>query len=374
MPLQSILFDHPQCIDDVVSMSPRAKGRSLLQQQLNSFFSAIAICDDEPRTEDPGAAVDATEAVKQNVHGLLSNDSCNGLLPQLRADAFPSRQAIFSQCPVLVDIALWLLDGVVFELTLNVNRVLLFEIFFPTWWGSLYIHFILTHWHNNCDRHTQFLFDAHQVASCLQAAKQHSRLRCRATNDTRVERPGSNGVELVIVIPRDFIQCRPGLGVIVSLLDILLPSSRPCSQREGRHECRNERLSDGTTKKKLQSYSVREPGQTWHWFWLPSPKSPLPNPFPLASVEAKKNPTHQRPCTSKDKRLEPRLQWGTEDCNNVNGKCPMPATMSSRNKKHIMWDNSICCLSLGWLRLRVFTFPTISLCIYRLSLQQAVHC
>ena len=101
MPLQSILFDHPQCIDDVVSMSPRAKGRSLLQQQLNSFFSAIAICDDEPPTEDPGAAVDATEAVKQNVHGLLSNDSCNGLLPQLRADAFPSRQAIFSQCPVL---------------------------------------------------------------------------------------------------------------------------------------------------------------------------------------------------------------------------------------------------------------------------------
>ena len=122
MPLQSILFDHPQCIDDVVSMSPRAKGRSLLQQQLNSFFSAIAICDDEPRTEDPGAAVDATEAVKQNVHGLLSNDSCNGLLPQLRADAFPSRQAIFSQCPVLVDIALWLLDGVVFQLTLNVNQ------------------------------------------------------------------------------------------------------------------------------------------------------------------------------------------------------------------------------------------------------------
>ena len=137
--------------------------------------------------------------------------------------------------------------GVVFQLTMNVNRVLLFEIFFPTWWGSLYIHLILTHCHNNCDRHTQFLFDAYQVASCLQAAKQHSRLRCRATNETRVERPGSNGVELVIVIPRHYIQCRPGLGVIISLLDILLPSLRPSSQREGRHDCRNERVSDGTT-------------------------------------------------------------------------------------------------------------------------------
>ena len=44
-------------------------------------------------------------------------------------------------------------------------------------------------------------------------------------------------------------------------------------------------------------WDVREPWQTWHWFLLPSPKWPLPNPFRLAYAEAKKNPEQQRPCT-----------------------------------------------------------------------------
>ena len=55
-------------------MSPRSKGRSLLEQNGDSLFSAVAICGDEPSTQTRSAAVDTTKAMKQNVHGPLSND------------------------------------------------------------------------------------------------------------------------------------------------------------------------------------------------------------------------------------------------------------------------------------------------------------
>jgi len=80
-------------------MSPRLKGRSLLELNAESLFNAVAICDDEPSsTQNCSAAVDITKAMKQNVLRPLSNDSRDGLLPQLEAYALPSGEAFLLQC------------------------------------------------------------------------------------------------------------------------------------------------------------------------------------------------------------------------------------------------------------------------------------
>ena len=50
-----------------------------------------------------------TKAMKQNVHGPLSNDSGDGLLPQLEAYALPTGEAFLFQLLVLICTALGLL-------------------------------------------------------------------------------------------------------------------------------------------------------------------------------------------------------------------------------------------------------------------------
>jgi hypothetical protein len=55
-------------------MAPRAKRQSLCKQHLDRIFRAVAIGCDEPSTQNRSAAVDTTKAMKQNVHGPLSND------------------------------------------------------------------------------------------------------------------------------------------------------------------------------------------------------------------------------------------------------------------------------------------------------------
>jgi len=89
----------------------------------SSVFSAVAICGDEPSTQNRSAAVDTSKAMKQNVHGPLSNDSRDGLLPQLEAYALPSGEAFLLQCLVLIGTAPGLLHCDVVQLTMNMKDI-----------------------------------------------------------------------------------------------------------------------------------------------------------------------------------------------------------------------------------------------------------
>ena len=100
VPLTALLFHHPQCLQNIVSMAPRAKRRSLCKQQLDRIFRAVAIGCDEPSTQNRSAAVDTIKAMKQNVPGLVCIDGNDWLLPQLEAYAFPIGQAVLLQCSV----------------------------------------------------------------------------------------------------------------------------------------------------------------------------------------------------------------------------------------------------------------------------------
>ena len=100
VPLTALLFHHPPCLQNIVSMVPRTKRQSLCKQHLDRIFRAVAIGCDEPSTQNRSAAVDATKAMKQNVHGLVCVDGNDWLLPQLEAYAFPIGEAILLQCVV----------------------------------------------------------------------------------------------------------------------------------------------------------------------------------------------------------------------------------------------------------------------------------
>ena len=99
----------------------------------------------------------------------------------------------------------------------------------------MYIHFSLTHGNNLCHRHAEIFFDDIQVASGLEAAKQHSCPFCRLANKATIHRPRSYGWEAVIVLLDDFIQGRPWRSVIVRILDVFLPGLRPLQHLTSRH-------------------------------------------------------------------------------------------------------------------------------------------
>lgn len=56
---------------------------------------------DEPSTEYGSAAIDPAEAMKQNMRGLFSMHSRNGLLPKLLAYVFPVSDACAASLSVL---------------------------------------------------------------------------------------------------------------------------------------------------------------------------------------------------------------------------------------------------------------------------------
>ena len=87
---------------------------------------------------------------------------------------------------------------------MNMNYIVLTEVILPIRWSSMYIHFSLAHGNNHCHRHAEIFFDDSQVASSLQAAKQHSRPFCRLANKATIHRPCSYGFETVIVLSGDF--------------------------------------------------------------------------------------------------------------------------------------------------------------------------
>ena len=97
-PLRALLFHHPQHIQNIVSMAPRAKRRSLCEQQLDRILRAVVIGHNEPSTQNRSAAIDPTKAMKQNVHGLVFVDGNDWLLPQLEAYALPAGEAFPLQC------------------------------------------------------------------------------------------------------------------------------------------------------------------------------------------------------------------------------------------------------------------------------------
>ena len=188
LPLTAMSFHHPQCLQNVVSMAPGAKRRSLSDQR---SWSHPLRCNhtlrcDQPGTHNRSAAVDATEAMKQNVHGLVRGDSNDRLLPELELTyAFPSGQATLLQWFVLIRITAWLLDCDVVQLTMNMNHILSMEVAMPVWWSSRHIHFSVTHGNNHCHRDTKLFFEDFPVASCLEAATQQScpiPLACKECN------------------------------------------------------------------------------------------------------------------------------------------------------------------------------------------------
>ena len=233
--LRALLFHHPQRIQNIVSMAPWAKRRSLCKQQLDRIFRAVVIGHNEPSTQNRGAAIDPTKAMKQNVHGLVFVDGNDWLLPQLEAYAFPVGEAFLLQCFVPFRVAARLLHCDVIQLTMNMNYIVLTELILPIRWSSMYIHFSLTHGNNHCHRHAEIFFDDIQVASGLQAAKRHSCPFCRLANKATIHRPRSYGWEAVIVLLDDFIQGRPWNSVIVRILDVFLPGLRPLQHLTSRH-------------------------------------------------------------------------------------------------------------------------------------------
>ena len=73
-PLRALWFHHPQCIQNIVSMAPWAKRWPLCEQQLDRILRAVVIGHNKPSTQNRGAAIDPTKAMKQNVHGLVFVD------------------------------------------------------------------------------------------------------------------------------------------------------------------------------------------------------------------------------------------------------------------------------------------------------------
>ena len=132
------------------------------------------------------------------------------------------------------------------------------EVILPIRWSSsMYIHFSLTHGNNHCHRHAEIFFDDIQVASGLQAAKQHSCPFRRLAN-----RPCSYGWEAVIVLLDDFIQGRPESSVIARILDVFLPGLRPLQHLTSKHGWAYLRtLASFTWEKAAKSWSehVLEP-------------------------------------------------------------------------------------------------------------------
>ena len=205
LPLTALSFHHPQRLQNVISMAPGAKRRSLCDQNLDRIFCAVAIGCDEPGTQNRSAAVDTTKAMKQNGHGLVSIDSNDRLLPKLETYAFPSGQATLLQCFVLICIAARLLDCDVVQLTMNMSHILIMEAVLPVRWSSRHIHFSVTHGNNHCHRDTKLFFDDSQVASCLQVAKEQSCPIRWLANKATIHRPRCYGFETAIVAAGDFI-------------------------------------------------------------------------------------------------------------------------------------------------------------------------
>ena len=234
--LRALLFHHPQRIQNIVSMAPRAKRRSLCEQQLDRILRAVVIGHNEPSTQNrSAAAIDPTKAMKQNVHGLVFVDGNDWLLPQLEAYAFPAGEAFPLQCFVPFQVAARLLQCDVIQLTMNMNYIVLTEIILPIRWSSMWFHLSLTHGNNHCYRHAKIFFDDIQVASGLQAAKQHTCLFCGLANKATIHRPRSYGWEAVIVLLDDFIQGRLWSSVIVRIMDVFLPGLRPLQHLTLRH-------------------------------------------------------------------------------------------------------------------------------------------
>ena len=203
-------------------MAPRAKRRSLCEQQLDRILRAVVIGHNEPSTQNrSAAAIDPTKAMKQNVHGLVFVDGNDWLLPQLEAYAFPAGEAFPLQCFVPFQVAARLLQCDVIQLTMNMNYIVLTEIILPIRWSSMWFHLSLTHGNNHCYRHAKIFFDDIQVASGLQAAKQHTCPFCGLANKATIHRPRSYGWEAVIVLLDDFIQGRPWSSVIVRIMGCL---------------------------------------------------------------------------------------------------------------------------------------------------------
>ena len=234
-PLRALLFHHPQCIQNILSMAPWAKRRPLCEQQLDRILRAVVIGHNKPSTQNRGAAIDPTKAMKQHVHGLVFVDGNDWLLPQLQAYAFPAGEAFPLQCFVPFQVAARLLQCDVIQLTMNMNYIAFTEIIFPIRWSSMWLHLSLTHGNNHCYRDAKIFFDDIQVASGLQAAKQHTCPFCRLANKATIHRPCSYGWEAVSVLVDDFVQGRPWSSIIVRILDVLLPGLRPLQHHTLRH-------------------------------------------------------------------------------------------------------------------------------------------
>ena len=223
---------HPH---STISMSPRLKGRSLLELNAESLFNAVAICNDEPSsTQNCSAALDTTKAMKQNVLRPLSNDSRDGLLPQLEAYALPSGVLqCLGPCAHLHcagAASLWCRPGD--------NE---YERHFVHWnnrsnlAGRAPCTFIsLSHIDTTTVTYTP---SSSLITPKLQAACKLPSSKAAISVGLQTRQPSTlcYGSETVIVASGDFIQLRPRTSVIVCILDVLLPGLRPLPHSKVRH-------------------------------------------------------------------------------------------------------------------------------------------
>ena len=233
-PLRALLFHHPQRIQNIVSMAPRAKTVSLWA----TAWSHPPRCNHRPqwakhtksRRCDWSHQSNETKCAwaclrwRQWLTVATVESIC---FSSWRGISFAMLRAVPSRGPAA---SMWCHP--------TDNEYELHRAHWNNPSNSMELHAVSSQshtWNNHCYRHAKIFFDDIQVASGLQAAKQHTCPFCGLANKATIHRTRSYGWEAVIVLLDDFIQGRPWSSVIVRILDVFLPGLRPLQHLTLRH-------------------------------------------------------------------------------------------------------------------------------------------